>query len=199
MLELFQKRYSCRDFSQREISDSDLRQILEAARLSPSSLGLEPWRFYATKDRAKITQLGGICNEQAQVKSAAALIIITSRLDFKDYFADKIRSRKGASEVEKEMRVKNYGDFINSMNAEKTRFYAREQAFIALSSVVFAAQLLGINSCIIGGFDENKLNAYLGLNSAKETATIVIALGYAANADVPEKSRFEFDEVVKFL
>ncbi|TQR60599.1 nitroreductase family protein [Campylobacter troglodytis] len=199
MLELFQKRYSCREFSARKIKDRDLHQILEAARLSPSSLGLEPWKFYATKDKDKIAQLGSICNEQAQVKSAAALVIITSRLDFKDYFANKIRSRKGMSEEQKEKRINNYGKLIHSMSEEKTRFYAREQAFIALANLALAATLLDINSCIIGGFDEKRLNEYLRLDLSKEVSTIVVALGYGLSAEIPEKSRFDFDEVVKFI
>lgn len=44
-LELFKTRYSCRNFKKETIEDEILKEILEVARLSPSSLGLEPWKF----------------------------------------------------------------------------------------------------------------------------------------------------------
>lgn len=56
--------------------------ILEIARLSPSSLGLEPWRFLVVQDDNKKEELAQICNQQQHVKDCGALIIIVSRLDF---------------------------------------------------------------------------------------------------------------------
>lgn len=44
-LEIFSTRYSCRNFKNEKLKKEDLNTILEIARLSPSSLGLEPWRF----------------------------------------------------------------------------------------------------------------------------------------------------------
>lgn len=52
-LELFKTRYSCRNFKKETIEDEILKEILEVARLSPSSLGLEPWKFLVIKDAKK--------------------------------------------------------------------------------------------------------------------------------------------------
>ncbi|EAL4016379.1 hypothetical protein BVH58_03695 [Campylobacter upsaliensis] len=48
-------------------------------------------------------------------------------------------------------------------------------------------------------FDSAKLNAYLNLDTKKELSTLMIALGYSDDEEIPAKSRFEFDEVVRFL
>lgn len=52
-LEIFSTRYSCRNFKNEKLKKEDLDTILEIARLSPSSLGLEPWRFLVVQDDNK--------------------------------------------------------------------------------------------------------------------------------------------------
>ncbi len=52
-LEIFSTRYSCRNFKNEKLKKEDLNSILEIARLSPSSLGLEPWKFIVVQDEKK--------------------------------------------------------------------------------------------------------------------------------------------------
>lgn len=198
ILELFKNRYSCREFKNEALKDEDLRTILEAARLSPSSLGLEPWKFIVISDEAKRAQIAEIAHNQKHVQTAAALIIILSRLDFASYFESKLRARK-MSEQDLQMRLKTYKPFLEAMTTEQKLAYAREQAYIALSSILYAAQLLDIGSCTIGGFDKNALDSYLKLDTSKLQSTLIVALGKKASTQVPEKQRFGFDEVVEFL
>ncbi|EAI5091881.1 NAD(P)H-dependent oxidoreductase, partial [Campylobacter jejuni] len=53
--------------------------------------------------------------------------------------------------------------------------------------------------CTIGGFDKEKLDSYLSLNIQKERSSLVVALGYCNDEKNPQKNRFSFDEVVKFI
>lgn len=197
-LDIFEKRFSCREFKDEPLKDSDLRAILEAARLSPSSLGLEPWKFFLVTDSAKRAEIAAIAHHQKHVKSAAALIIIVSRLDFASYFEDKLRAR-GMSEADLKMRLDTYTPFLQGMNAEQKLAYAREQAYIALASILYAAQMLDIGSCAIGGFDKNALDKYLNLDTSKLQSTLIVALGKKASTQIPPKQRFSYDEVVQVL
>lgn len=197
-LEILSTRYSCREFLDTKLSSEDLRQILEIARLSPSSLGLEPWKFILTEDKVKLQELAQIANKQIHVAQAAAVIIIVSRLDFPQYFESKLRKRK-MSEAELNMRLKTYQPFLEGMNEDQKLAYAREQAHIALASILYAVNALDIGTCTIGGFDKKALNDYLKLDTNKEQASLMIALGKKASTQIPEKTRFDFDEVVRFL
>ncbi|MCW1331327.1 NAD(P)H-dependent oxidoreductase [Campylobacter jejuni] len=197
-LEIFNTRYSCRNFKNEKLKKEDLDTILEIARLSPSSLGLEPWRFLAVQDDKKKEELAQICNQQQHVKDCAALIIIVSRLDFLDYFEDKLRKRD-MSEAEIQKRLDTYMPFLQSLSQEQKISYAREQAHIALASILYGANALNIASCIIGGFDKEKLDSYLLLDTKKEKSTLVIALGYSNDEKIPQKNRFDFDKIVQFL
>ncbi len=197
-LEIFKTRYSCRNYKNEKLKAEDLNTILEIARLSPSSLGLEPWKFIVIQDSMKKEEIAKIANNQNHVKNCAALIVIVSRLDFLDYFEDKLRKRD-MSEVEIQKRLDTYLPFLKSLNDEQKISYSREQAHIALAGILYSANALNIASCTIGGFDKEKLDAYLLLDTKKEKSTLIVALGYSDDKKIPQKTRFDFDDVIKFL
>ncbi|EPQ7496204.1 NAD(P)H-dependent oxidoreductase [Campylobacter coli] len=196
--ELISKRRACKLFNDKKISEEDLHFILESGVLAPSSHGFEPWKFLVVQDDNKKEELAQICNQQQHVKNCAALIIIVSRLDFLDYFEDKLRKRD-MSEAEIQKRLDTYMPFLQSLSQEQKISYAREQAHIALASILYSANALNIASCTIGGFDKEKLDSYLLLDTKKEKSTLVIALGYSNDEKIPQKNRFEFDKIVQFL
>ena len=187
-LEIFKTRYSCRNFKKEALKEEHLKEILEVARLSPSSLGLEPWKFLVVRDAKKKEELSFIANHQSHIKDAAAVIIILSRLDFAEYFEEKLRQRK-MREEELQKRLSLYKPFLQNMDKKAKIAYAREQAYIALAGILYAANALNIATCTIGGFDAEKLNAYLKLDTNKELSTLMIALGYSDDKDLPSKSR----------
>ena len=150
------------------------------------------------QDEKRKEELSKICNQQKHVKDCAALIIIISRLDFLDYFEEKLRKRD-MSETEIQKRLDTYMPFLKSLNQEQKISYVREQAHIALASILYSANALNIASCTIGGFDKEKLDSYLSLDIQKERSSLVVALGYCNDEKNPQKNRFNFDEVVKFI
>ncbi|ECL2319274.1 NAD(P)H-dependent oxidoreductase [Campylobacter jejuni] len=196
--ELISKRRACKLFNDKKINEKDLHFILESGVLAPSSHGFEPWKFIVMQDEKRKEELSKICNQQKHVKDCAALIIIISRLDFLDYFEEKLRKRD-MSETEIQKRLDAYMPFLKSLNQEQKISYAREQAHIALASILYSANALNIASCTIGGFDKEKLDSYLSLNIQKERSSLVVALGYCNDEKNPQKNRFSFDEVVKFI
>ncbi|HEF1811970.1 TPA: NAD(P)H-dependent oxidoreductase [Campylobacter jejuni] len=196
--ELISKRRACKLFNDKKINEKDLHFILESGVLAPSSHGFEPWKFIVMQDEKRKEKLSKICNQQKHVKDCAALIIIISRLDFLDYFEEKLRKRD-MSETEIQKRLDAYMPFLKSLNQEQKISYAREQAHIALASILYSANALNIASCTIGGFDKEKLDSYLSLDIQKERSSLVVALGYCNDEKNPQKNRFSFDEVVKFI
>ncbi len=192
------ERYSCRSFKDCPILEESLKYILEAGRLSPSSLGLEPWRFYVIQDKIKKLEISKIANNQPHVANCGAIIIITARLDFGEYFVSKLTSRN-LSKEEIDNRIALYQPFIDGMNQQEKLHYAREQVFLALGNLANAASALGLGSCIIGGFDSDKLNQYLNLNTQKEQSAIMLVIGEKTKNEIPQKSRNPQQEIIKFL
>ncbi len=196
-LEIIQNRYSCRNFTQEKVSEADLDFILEAGRLSPSSLGLEPWRFYVVQDSLKKQEIAQIANQQSHVAKCGVIIIITARLDFNEYFIKKLKERN-LTEEELQKRIKLYQPFVEDMNLEQKLHYAREQTYLALANMSNAAVACGLSSCIIGGFDGDKMDSYLNLGT-KEKTSVLLVVGKTQNDEIPPKIRSPKEEVVRFI
>ncbi|WDL72328.1 nitroreductase family protein [Helicobacter winghamensis] len=196
-LEIVKARYSCRAFKDCLIDEKDLDYILEAGRLAPSSLGLEPWFFYVVQDVKKKQEIAQIANHQSHVEQCGAIIIIVARLDFGEYFESKLRERK-LKEEELQKRLKMYKPFIDGMSVEKKLGYAREQAHLALMNMANAATSCNLASCIIGGFDNVALDKYLGLGESEKSA-VMLVVGEPKDSVIVEKIRNPKTEIVRFL
>ncbi len=195
--EIINKRYSCRELKENTLSKEELDYILEAGRLSPSSLGLEPWRFLVVQDSNKKAEISKIAHHQMHVKKCGAIIIL-ARLDFGEYFIPKLQGR-GMSAEELQKRIDTYKPFIDNMSESEKLHYAREQTYLALGSLANAACALGLGSCIIGGFDSKALDSYLNLDTAKERSSVMLVVGEYENKVIPQKVRFGREEVITFL
>lgn len=195
---IINQRYSCREFKESLLKREDLEYILEAGRLSPSSLGLEPWKFLVVQDSNKKEEISKIANYQGHVKKCGAIIIILARLDFEEYFIPKLQAR-GMKEEELQKRINLYKPFIESMNEDEKLHYAKEQTYLALGNLANAACAIGLGSCIVGGFDSKALDCYLKLDTTKERSSIMLLVGEYENKAISQKARFSKEEVITFL
>jgi len=62
---VFKNRRSVRRFKPDAVPESDIRRILDAARLAPTSGNQQPWKFLVVRDPAKIAALKAACIERA--------------------------------------------------------------------------------------------------------------------------------------
>ena len=200
MEELLNERYACREFDmQRNVPQEDIRFILDAARLAPSSLGLEPWKFLVAQKPEQKEKIAQIAYSQNHIKNCNFIVILLSRLDFKDYFVDRMKKRNLPAE-RFEKTVSTYLPFLEAMDERKKVAYAEAQNHLAMMQMVLAASSKKVDSCIIGGFDHEALDSYLNLDTNIYRSCMMVVFGYRkAGALASAKSRQPFDEVVEFL
>lgn len=74
-LELAQKRYSVRGYTDEPVSDDDLRQILEAGRLAPSAANFQPWHFIVVRDVSAKAQLAEAYKKDWFRKAPVILVV----------------------------------------------------------------------------------------------------------------------------
>lgn len=197
--ELLNCRHACKLFTSKKISEEKLRFILESGILSPSSHGFEPWKFIVLKDRQE--ELSKLCFHQKNVASASHNIIILARTDLqsKDAFAQKqIRRFSGKSEEKFKEILAIYTHKTNAMLPKELYHYAQLQCYLALMQMSLAAMSVGVDSCMIGGFEKEKVDAFLKLQEPFETA-VILSLGYQASEPKYPKQRLSFEEVVEYL
>lgn len=99
LLDTFNYRFATKRFdASRKIDDADFDTILETGRLSPSSLGLEPWKFLVIQDPEMREALKSISwGAQGQLDTASHFVLILARKNVRpenEYFQKLLRDVK---------------------------------------------------------------------------------------------------------
>ena len=190
-------RHACKIFNNEKIPAADLRFILEAGRLSPSSFGMEHWNFIVVQDQTLKEQIRPLCWDQAQITSCSDLIIVTAKVDAparKEYY-EKMFSRREMPQEMLEQYLNVYQNYIDNLHS--VYGWSTKQCYIAAANIMSYAAMIGVDSCPIEGFEKEPLEELLELNKTKEQIALLIPLGYRVN-EQSQKRRLGFDEVVSF-
>lgn len=197
LTELFLRRHACHLFqADRVIARADLDQVLEAGRLSPSSFGLEHWKFVVLTRPEDKAALQAACFQQPQVGSASALVVILAKLaelDPDHPYAQKLLAREYPGTAF-EPALKNYRSFFA---ATDVKAWSVTQCHIAAANMMTAATGLGLDSCAIGGFLPAEVHKALDIDPARHEVALVLALGTCAQPP-GEKQRLPLAELVEY-
>ncbi len=203
LLEALQFRHACKIFdAKKKISDKDFAYILEAGRLSPSSFGMEHWRFLVVEDKKIRESLKPLCWGQEQITTCSKLVIVKAQkaLVKKDtQYVKDMFLRRGLSPAHTEAYIKKYGKYIKWRKTyESLASWSGRQCYIAAANMMTAAAFIGIDSCPLEGFEKEKLEAYLKIDTKKEDVALILAFGYRLNPQ-PKKLRLPVDALVQTL
>ncbi len=199
--ETLTQRFACKEYRDQVIPKNDMDFILEAGRLAPSSCGFEPWKFVVLSKRADNEELSKIAFGQRNVATASHTIIIVARTDLQatdEYIKRQIaRICPPSDETRFHEILHAYTYATNAMNKEQLYAFAHSNCYLPLMQMATAAMTLGIDSCMIGGFEKDKVDTYLGLEEPFETA-VILSLGYRKEEPKYQKQRLSIDEVVEY-
>jgi nitroreductase len=151
--EVIEKRRSVRHFNSRlEVSERDVRTLLEAAVVAPTAGNIQPWRFTVVRSLDARERLAGAL---AQRWATAAPVVIVVSVDTRPCAA----------------RYGDRGEYL----------YAIQDTAAAVSNILLTAVDLGLASCWIGAFDEDAVRDSLGLQ-APITPVAILPIGYSAES-----------------
>jgi nitroreductase len=206
IVEALKWRYAVQVFdSSKKIKDEDLKTILEAGRLTPSSYGIEAWKFLVVENpevRAKLREAG---YGQPKISEASHLIVLARRTDMKENISQERIDRTAQTFKVEASSLSGFKEVIDgaisSRTAEALDSWAAKQVYIPLGTMIETASLLEIDSAPMEGFDPQKYDEILGLKEKNLSATVLLALGYRGEdeAAARPKVRREFEDVVEFL
>lgn len=195
-------RYACKLFSaDRKLSDGDVSFILECARLSPSSFGLEHWHLFAARTPSMISLLRSACFDQDAVGTASLVVVAACRRGSAyDPDGDFVRERGSRFPGGLEVFVADYRGYYSFLRENGLiDHWARSQCYIGCANMMTGAAAAGIDSCAIEGYDDGKILAALGLDPKIWETGIVTVFGYAANDDSREKIRMPPDRIITYV
>lgn len=199
-------RYAVQNFDgTKKIGESELETILESGRLTPSSFGLEPWKFIVIENAEIRQKIQAASYGQPKVSEASHLVVIARRTDAREKIVGERITRTAKIQNQEESSLDGFKQMLDGVigsrdDAALDAWNAR-QAYIALGMMMETASLLGVDNAAMEGFDPSAVDEILGLKEKNLTSTVMLALGYRgedASAERP-KVRRDFDEVVEFV
>ena len=203
-LKMMDFRHACKVFDKsKKVSDEDMEYILEIARLSPSSFGMEGWKFLVVSDDTLKQKLKPACWNQNQITSASHLVILLAAIDDLKVDGGRVKEkflRRNLSKEQTDAYVQKYASHLQKQLSDDERLYewSARQTYIVAANMMSGAAYIEIDSCPIEGFEKEKVEEILTLDSSKYQVALVLAFGYRANQQ-PQHLREELDTLVEFL
>ena len=210
IIKLMEDRYTCKGYDpNKSVSDEDFHTIMEVARLSPSSMGYEPWKFKRLKNRDIIEELRPICwGAENAFNGASHIVLMLARtpkhmkydseyiryiMEDVQQFPDDILAQRRANAEKFQTR-----DFDLLSSDRAMQDWTMKQLYIPSTAMLLTAAALGIDSTPIEGFNQNKANDILvkhGIYNGDDfKLSHMLAFGYK-NREHRAKTRRTMEEV----
>ncbi|PSB39346.1 NAD(P)H-dependent oxidoreductase [Aphanothece minutissima] len=206
LLDALRWRYATKQFDPSRRIPADTWAALEAALvLTPSSYGLQPWRFLVIEDPALRAELRPHSWNQSQITEASHLVVFLARRTIE--LADLTRlieatsaARGMPAEPLEGYRQMMQKDLVDGPRSAAIASWASNQVYIALGNFMTAAALLQVDTCPIEGFSPPDYDRLLGLETTPYRSAVVCAAGYRDQADKYAdlaKVRYPLDELIE--
>jgi nitroreductase len=188
LIESLKWRYATKIFDPlKKVSNEDLNTILEAARLSASSYGLQPYRIFVVEDPEIREKLKQASRGQGQITDASHLIVFANVITPGEKLVDEYLGNVSFTRNIPLDDLQGYGSMMKStiggLSRDEGVNWTAKQAYIALGNLLAAAAELKIDTCPMEGFDNAAYDRILGLQEKGLTSALVAAIGYRSPAD----------------
>ncbi|WP_094461821.1 NAD(P)H-dependent oxidoreductase [Pannonibacter phragmitetus] len=188
LIEKLNWRYATKKMDpSKTVSEDKVERILEAARLAPTSSGLQPFEVIVVTNpevRAKIQEIAW---NQAQVTEGSHLLVFAA---WDNYTADRINMMFDLVNEERGFTSEGWENYRQMLlntyvprDAETNYQHAARQAYIAFGIALAAAAFEGVDSTPMEGFDADKLDEILGLRAKGMRSVTILPLGYRDEAN----------------
>ena len=211
ILNAFQFRHACKEFDvTKKVPEPDINFILQTANLSPSSFGFEPWHFVVVQNKELRELLKPVAwGAPLKLDTASHFVLgLTMKAPMTkwdtEYISHMMKEVKKLPEDVMEMYSKFYREFQErdfDLDTDRKLFdWASKQTYIALGNMMTSAALIGIDSCPIEGFHQEKVEVLLknkfNVDTDKYGLSYMVAFGYRKAEPARPKSRRAFDNII---
>ena len=185
LLDKMQWRYAAKKMdSTKAVPQDKVNRIIEAARLAPTSSGLQPFEVIVVTNKDIRTKIQSVANNQAQITEGSHLLVFaawdTYTADRINHMFDLTNAERGGTnegwENYRQMLLKNYPARDAQVNFE----HAARQAYIGLGASLIAAAFEEVDSTPMEGFDPKSVDDILGLGAKGLRSVALLPLGYRA-------------------
>ncbi|MGW8114645.1 nitroreductase family protein [Caproicibacterium sp. NSD3] len=176
MLKEIESRRSIRKYLTRDVTDKQILDLIESARLAPSGDNTQPWNFIVVRSTAIKNALISADHNQGWIKEAPVLLVCTADIT--------CRKKDGPFHLDE-----------NSPEPELKQII-RDTA-IAIENLLLEAEHDGLAACWTGWFDQKDVRPILGVPENQYICGI-IPIGYSAEARPAPRPRRPLETMVYY-
>lgn len=182
LLDKLNWRYAAKAMNGDTVPDKKLQNILEAARLAPTSSGLQPFEIIVIENKELKEQIKPVAWNQSVITDCSHLLVFAAwdtyteeRINYMFDLTNDIRGFKNEGwENYRQMLLSSYPQ----KDAEENFNHAAKQAYIAFSQALAAAAFEGVDATPIEGFDPDAVDKILGLREKGLRSAVLMPIGY---------------------
>ncbi|MUU77069.1 nitroreductase family protein [Winogradskyella endarachnes] len=186
LLEKLNWRYAAKAMNGEKVAEDKIERILEAARLAPTSSGLQPFEIIVIKNQEIKEQIKPVAWNQSVITDCSHLLVFAAwdtytadRINYMFDLTNDIRGFKNEGwENYRQMLLNAYPQ----KDAEENFNHAAKQAYIAFSQAIAAAAFEGVDATPLEGFDPAAVDKILSLREKGLRSAVLLPIGYR-NAD----------------
>jgi len=192
-----QWRYTTKKYNpSKKIKVTQLEELKEVLRLTPSSINSQPWRFTFVSDTTTKNKLAEASFFNAQKIIDSDTLIVFSRVNNLEVFEKEIE------EILPKVAVGYYDQFIKTKPEAEIKAWFDKQVYLALGVLLSACAEMKIDSTPMEGIEPEKYNEILGLKNY--TSLVGVAIGFRDKDDTNQvdnspKSRKLLSKVVQSI
>ena len=182
LLDKLNWRYAAKAMNGNKVSEDKIQRILEAARLAPTSSGLQPFEIIVIKNQELKEKIKPVAWNQSVITDCSHLLVFAAwdtytadRINYMFDLTNEIRGFKNEGwENYRQMLLNAYPQ----KDAEENFNHAAKQAYIAFSQAIAAAAFEGVDATPIEGFDPAAVDEILGLREKGLRSAVLLPIGY---------------------
>ena len=181
LTEKLNRRYACKLMNSTPIDDQKVENILEAIRLAPTSLGLQPFSVFVVKNQQmKDDIFRTAASGQPQIPTCSHLLVFAANRsitsEMLDEYFELINNTRNLPK-EKVVAYRQLMDGLLNRSNDANFTWAAHQVYIALGFGLVAAANEGVDSVPIEGFNPKELDNLLQLEAKNLGSVCLLALG----------------------
>lgn len=182
LVDLLNWRYATKKMNGKTIPQDKLDYIIEAARLAPSSSGLQPYEVFVVSNRELLEKIKSVGYNQSQLTDCSHLLVFAA---WDSYTPEKIAAVLDRTVAERGLPAGSMDDYkkmlwslYEPLGTEWHAVHTAKQAYISFSMAIIAAAEQGVDATPMEGFTPAEVDKILGLTEKGLKSAVILPLGY---------------------
>ncbi len=186
--EAYNWRYATKRFdANRKLSHEQVETLLNAARMAPSSYGLQPFEIMVVENDDLRKQLQEAAYGQQQLTEASHVMVFAANKTVDEALVDSFMQRVAKSRGQSMESLKDFRNMVLgsvSGKSEQGKFqWAARQAYIALGFLLATAAIESIDACPMEGFNNAEFDRILNLEQKGLKSVVMATVGFRSADD----------------